>query len=635
MQQPFLRCSLFLLCTRVRAWNKGVKRKRSKGVKGKRSKGLKGLKSIGYRPRFTLALLLFAFSTLLHAQQLPPVFNQTANDQAHRSPMVKTYLTPTRIVWQSDNSGAYIQNPELLLKKSNGQVAVNDPKLLRLISTEEHKPGILLDFGKEIHGGVKISMGIKPDKAPVKIRVRFGESAMEAMSDIGGEQNATNEHSLRDFIIEVPWLGSIEVGETGYRFVRIDLVDAGINMPLYAVQAAFIYRDLDYLGTFESNDQRLNDIWLTGAYTVHLNMQDYLWDGIKRDRLVWVGDLHPEIMTVASVFGNNEVVPRSLDLARDQHPLPQWMNTISSYSMWWLIIHKQWYDNYGDLAYLQEQEDYMIALLDQLETFIDENNAEKLNGGRFLDWPTSPDPKAVHAGLQAMMVLTFEAGSEMMTTLGNPALQKKYAAVADRLRKHTPEGNTSKQAAAMMALAGLADAGQINRDILKKDGVQNMSTFYGYYMLEAMADAGDHAGAMDVIRQYWGGMLDLGATTFWEDFDINDSRNATPITELVPASKDDIHGDFGEFCYVGYRHSFCHGWASGPTAWLSQHVLGITLLDGGDAVKIEPHLGNLEYAKGTYPTKHGLIRVVHFKKANGEVESVVELPEGLRIRDKG
>lgn len=25
--------------------------------------------------------------------------------------------------------------------------------------------------------------------------------------------------------------------------------------------------------------------WLTGAYTVHLNMQDYLWDGIKRDRL--------------------------------------------------------------------------------------------------------------------------------------------------------------------------------------------------------------------------------------------------------------------------------------------------------------------------------------------------------------
>ncbi|TXF86331.1 Bacterial alpha-L-rhamnosidase [Neolewinella aurantiaca] len=580
---------------------------------------------------FTLLLVLHV-CTCVRAQNvtLPPVFTQQESENAHRSPMTKTYLTPTRIVWQSDDSGKFIQHPELLLKKSNGQVAVNDPKLLRLISTAEHKPGILLDYGRELHGGIKISMGIKPGKEPVKVRVRFGESAMEAMSNVGGKRNATNEHSLRDFIIEVPWLGSIEVGETGFRFVRIDLVDEGVNMPLYAVQAAFVYRDIPYLGSFESSDERLNEIWRVGAYTVHLNMQDYLWDGIKRDRLVWVGDLHPEIMTVASVFGNNNVVPRSLDLARDQHPLPQWMNTISSYSMWWLIIHKQWFDNYGDLDYLKEQEAYMIGLLDQLETFIDENNGEILNGGRFLDWPTSPDKKAVHAGLQSMMILTFDAGSDMMATLGKPDLQKKYANVALRLRKHIPEGNTTKQAAAMMALAGLVDAQQINKDILRKDGVQNMSTFYGYYMLEAMANAGDHAGAMDVIRQYWGGMLDLGATTFWEDFDINDSRNAVRIDELVPAGKDDIHGDFGEFCYVGYRHSFCHGWASGPTAWMSQHVLGITLLEGGDAVKINPHLGDLKYAKGTYPTKHGLIRVMHFKGVDGKVQSVVDLPVGMK-----
>ena len=63
-------------------------------------------------------------------------------------------------------------------------------------------------------------------------------------------------------------------------------------------------------------------------------MQEYLWDGVKRDRLVWVGDLHPEVMTVNTVFGYNEVVPKSLDLIRDITPLPQWMNGISSYSIW-------------------------------------------------------------------------------------------------------------------------------------------------------------------------------------------------------------------------------------------------------------------------------------------------------------
>ena len=44
-------------------------------------------------------------------------------------------------------------------------------------------------------------------------------------------------------------------------------------------------------------------------------MQEYLWDGIKRDRLVWLGDFHPELVTITKVFGYNEVVPKSLDLA--------------------------------------------------------------------------------------------------------------------------------------------------------------------------------------------------------------------------------------------------------------------------------------------------------------------------------
>ena len=38
------------------------------------------------------------------------------------------------------------------------------------------------------------------------------------------------------------------------------------------------------------------------------------------------------------------------------------------------------------------------------------------------------------------------------------------------------------------------------------------------------------------------------------------------IDELVPPGKKDLHGDFGAYCYVGFRHSLCHGWASGPTA---------------------------------------------------------------------
>ncbi len=548
----------------------------------------------------SLTILLCGISAYA---QLPPVFGAKYDNKVSHSEMTKTYLTPQRIVWQSDTTGTFLKNSEALLKKGNGQVAVNDTGLFQLVSTAENKPGILLDYGMEIHGGVKISMGIRQNKNPLKLRVRFGESVSETMSTVGGDTNATNEHSLRDFIVEVPWLGSIEVGETGFRFVRIDVVDENEQAPIKSIDAAFVYRDIPYIGSFESNDERLNNIWSTGAYTVHLNMQNYLWDGVKRDRLVWVGDMHPEVMTINTVFGNHEVVTKSLDLARDQHPLPQWMNGISSYSMWWILIHKNVYDYHGDLAYLKEQEAYMIALLDQLSTFIDEENKEVLNGGRFMDWPTSEIPEAVHAGLQAMMIMTFEAGSEIMSAYDNKKLSKKYKKIAKQLRKHKPKGNTTKQAAALMALTGLEDAEKINKEILTKDGVERMSTFYGYYILEAMAKAKDYDGALTVIRDYWGAMLDLGATTFWEDFDILDTANTSRIDEMIPPNKTDIHGDFGEYCYVGFRHSLCHGWASGPTAWLSQYVLGINISNAGNSVKIAPNLGDLQWAKGSFPTK--------------------------------
>ncbi|WP_289042402.1 hypothetical protein [uncultured Zobellia sp.] len=575
-----------------------------------------------------LVLILFVNYTY---PQLPPVFKGGDINRASTSEMIKSYLVPRQIIWQSDTSGKSIQNAETLLQTGNGQVAVNDENLFRFVSTENEKPGILLDFGKEIHGGIKISMGIRKSKTPLKLRLRFGESVGEAMSEIGGRQNATNEHSLRDFIIEVPWLGSLEVGETGFRFLRVDVVDSGEDATIKSIEAAFVYRDIPYLGSFESDDERLNEIWLTGAYTVHLNMQNFLWDGIKRDRLVWVGDMHPEVMTINTVFGNHEIVSKSLDLARDQHPLPQWMNGISSYSMWWLLIHKNLYDYHGNLSYLKEQEPYMIGLLDQLSTFIDKDNKEILNGNRFLDWPTSEKPEAIHAGLQAMMVMTFQAGADMMSVLSQPELQEKYNKIADRLKKHKPKDNTTKQAAALMVLANLKDAQKANSKVLTKDGVQRMSTFYGYYILEAMAKAKDYNGALRVIRDYWGGMLDLGATTFWEDFDILDITNSGPIDKLISESNNDIHGDFGEYCYVGYRHSLCHGWASGPTAWLSQHVLGINVMDGGNKVKIAPNLGDLKWVRGSFPTKHGVLKVSHTISADGNVKTEIDAPEGLDV----
>ncbi|MDX9755750.1 MAG: alpha-L-rhamnosidase C-terminal domain-containing protein [bacterium] len=544
---------------------------------------------------------------------------------------MRQYITPQRVVWFSNDETAVVENPESLLEMWSGQVTLDahDPCVLR---TQGKPAGILLDFGKELQGGVQIMGWHSKGNKPVRLRVRFGESVSEAMSDLGGEKNATNDHAIRDQECLLPWLGVTEIGNTGFRFVRIDLLDEDSFVQLKNVRAIFIYRDLEYKGTFRCNDERLNQIWDTGAYTVHLNMQDYLWDGIKRDRLVWIGDMHPETMTIFSVFGAQDIIPASLDLIRDETPLPKWMNGISSYSMWWVLIHHEWYLYNGDVDYLQDQKAYMTGLLQMLAEQVGPDNRETMPEGRFLDWPSNANPKAIHAGLQSLLIMTLEAGATICDVLEEPDLKATCLASVEKLRHHVPDPNGSKQAAALMALAGLADAQAMNQNVMAVDGAQRMSTFYGYYVLQARAKAGDYQGALDAIRTYWGAMLDLGATTFWEDFDLNWTVNAGRIDELVPEGKKDVHGDYGNYCYLGFRHSLCHGWASGPTAWLTEHVLGVKVTAPGcKAITIQPNLGDLQWVEGTYPTPYGLIYLKHVKAADGSIQSEINAPDEIQI----
>jgi len=583
------------------------------------------------RPQHVICSILAAVvASLAGGAQLPsPIAEASMQERTTDDPRVRAYILPKRVLWQTASDS--VQSPEMLLQKRSGQVTLQASHPC-VLNSERTGAGILLDFGKELHGGVQIMVWHTKGNKPVRLRVRFGESASEAMAEFGGAKNTTNDHAIRDQSLLVPWLGTAEIGNTGFRFVRIDLEDKDSFVQIKSVRAVFIYRDLEYKGSFRCNDERLNRIWLTGAYTVHLNMQDYLWDGIKRDRLVWIGDMHPETMSIYAVFGSHGIIPKSLDLIRDETPLPKWMNGISSYSMWWVLIHHSWYRQTADVSYLKQQRHYLTGLLGQLSACVGPDHRETLPSWRFLDWPTAENKPAIHAGLHSLLMMTLRAGAELCDVLDEDQTKAKCVEAVARLARHVPDPGDSKQAAALMALAGLDDPARLNREVMAVDGPQRMSTFYGYYVLQARALAGDYQGAMDCIRQYWGAMLDLGATTFWEDFDLAWTANAGRIDELVPEGKKDIHGDFGNYCYKGFRHSLCHGWASGPTAWLSEHVLGVKVLAPGcRVVKIEPHLGDLNWVEGTVPTPRGIIKVRHDKQSDGTVRSKVAAPDGVEI----
>ena len=522
----------------------------------------------------------------------------TFYQNAIRDERIREYVPVCRILAQKNTVGA-----EKWIGNCNIQPLISDSVDCGKL---EKNGSFLLDFGIELHGGIRIiNLGEEG-----RIRIRFGESVGEA----AGTPNQC--HAIHDTELAVPQFGMVEYGNTAFRFVQID--NLGGTLPLLNVIAVALFRDLKYVGAFESSDERLNRIWKTAAYTLLLNMQDYIYDGAKRDRLVWMGDLHPEIRGILAAFRDTSLIRKSLDFLTATTPLPNAMNNIRTYSCWWVISLADYYHATGDLEYLRRQKDYLLELLELYSSYIGPDGGECIPERRFLDWPNDGNPAAKHAGLQGLLFWMFRAGELLLTALECdpfPAIEAQK-----RLKRHIPDCAGSKAAAAIQTVSGLSSP----IDIILNDPFHGVSTFYGFYMLLAQPTR----PALELIRCYWGAMLERGATTFWEDFNLDWLENSGRIDEFTPEGKLDLHADFGAYCYKGLRHSLCHGWACGPMPFLSERVLGIKFLEpGGKKILIRPELGGLEYVSGRYPTPFGPVSVT----VEGPGKVRIEAPSEIEI----
>ncbi len=148
--------------------------------------------------------------------------------------------------------------------------------------------------------------------------------------------------------------------------------------------------------------------------------------------------MHPETMTICTVFGANPVVPASFDYARDVFPLPGWMNGISSV-----------FDVVGDHSspvvpaprrpgVSPRAESLPGAAASPVDDQISERNEEQLDG-RFLDWPSSENKPGDPCGLQSPLAMTMDAGAELCDTLGEGDTAADCRRAAEWLRRHVPD----------------------------------------------------------------------------------------------------------------------------------------------------------------------------------------------------
>jgi hypothetical protein len=557
--------------------------------------------------------------------------------EAAVAPYLAHLTLPVAAVVDVHNGAGRLEGAETVMRPEATNLAIGLPD-----SGSQDPPSMVIDFGKEVAGRIEIQA-----HDAITVLVGTGESQEEAVKspwggvhrlDIVDGQKAFTPYSAFRYakLTFLAFPGQTVAGILNASSLKGSPQITGITLD-------HLYYPVQYKGSFSCSDDLLTRIWYTGAYTAHLCMQSDIWDAPKRDRARWMGDLHVSGEVINTAFADTFLMEQTMQRLRDDaqggqppsaSPKAQ-VNSIPGYSCAWIAGLADFHRHIGDYTYLNKQHDLLISMLDFLRGELDDQSlfANKRGEWPFVDW--APDfndnTPLARAATHCFLVKAVREAVFLLDEMNDPANAAKYAAWADELtaaaRKNLLDSSTHtfsdrRQENAMAIYSGVATEPQTQTiyDAILKPGSpawdKIATPYYNYYVINAMSLAGHTPEALQFVRDYWGGMLAEGATSFWEGYD--------PRWE-----KTDFHGHLQADNGMGYFVSLCHGWSAGPTAWLTEWVLGVRPTGGGfTKADIVPNLADLSWAEGDVPTPNGLLHLRAEKQAGGMLLHL-SLPKGV------
>jgi alpha-L-rhamnosidase len=233
----------------------------------------------------------------------------------------------------------------------------------------------------------------------------------------------------------------------------------------------------------------------------------------------------------------------------------------------------------------------------------------------FIDWAAGLSKKGEVSFEQLLLCRSLETMSICASLAGDAAGHLQYQQMADELKKKLFElyWNEGKQALVHSLVDGKQTANvtrysnmfsiffnyfneaqkqAVKRSVLLNDSIQKITTPYmRFYELEALCAMGEQSYVLKEMKDYWGGMLKLGATSFWEEYN--------------PTKKGEEHlAMYGR----KFGKSLCHAWGASPIYLLGKYYMGVKPLSAGYATYlVEPSLGGLQWMEGKVPTPFGAI----------------------------
>ena len=497
------------------------------------------------------------------------------------------------------------------------------------LRSEKKGNGLLLDFGKETFGYVKIH-GLK---GRGNVGIYYGESKEEALSLDSGEtldRLDVNFNSKTDTTTTLT---------KAFRYVNVTL-PAGVTMD--SVSMLYEYAPVKDRGSFLCSDPEINKIYDVSKYTFHLNTREFFIDGIKRDRWVWSGDAYQSFLMNYYLLYDSPTVTRTLLALRGKDPVTSHINTIMDYTFYWFMGIKDYYLYTGDKTFIEQFYPRMKSLMDYC---LSRTNKDGMLEGKagdwvFIDWADGLSKKGELSFEQILFARSLEMMAESATMLNHTEEAANYGQLAKTLKAKimTKYWNAGKHALVHSSVDGKQTANvtryanmfgiffnyfnpeqeqEVKKHVLLNDNIQKIKTPYmRFYELEALCAMGEQPYVLKEMKVYWGGMLKEGATSFWEEYD--------------PAKKGTAHlAMYGR----PFGKSLCHAWGASPLYLLGKYYLGVKPLSPAYAEWVcAPDLGGLKWMQGKVPTTEGEIELYCSK-----TEIKIKSPVGtgiLRIKSK-
>ncbi|MCW3093766.1 MAG: alpha-L-rhamnosidase [Ferruginibacter sp.] len=479
-------------------------------------------------------------------------------------------------------------------------------KPLPALSTVKTNKQWLVDFGKETFGFVKLH-GIKGSG---KISLYYGESKEEALA-------IDDAMTLDRLSFSKPvQADSVMVLSKAFRYVNI--ICEG-NISIDSASMLYEYAAVKERGSFVCSDTLINKIYDVAKYTLELNTREFFIDGIKRDRWVWSGDASQSYLMNYYSWFDNPTVTRTMLALRGKDPVTGHINTILDYTFYWFISVYDYYLYTGDKEFIEQLYPRMQTLMEYCLSRRNKNGlVEGLSGDwTFIDWAAGLSKKGEISFEQMLFARSLQTMSLCAAIAKDNNNAVTYNKLAEDLKQKifSIYWNAQKQALVHSRIDGQPTANitryanmfgiffnyfteeqkqAVKNHVLLNDSIQKITTPYmHFYELEALCAMGEQSYVLKEMKSYWGGMLQLGATSFWEEYD----PTKTGAAHLAMYGRK-----FGK--------SLCHAWGASPIYLLGKYYLGVTPTKPGyETYSIQPQLGGLQWMQGKVPTPKGDIEI--------------------------